>query len=273
MKKQQQKALSSEPQFEDGPRASRFAAGLLFLAGGILLLAAFNGCNPGAGDPNAADKATFHYQLAKNYFYDHNIVMATREAHAVLAIDPDHAEANHLLGFIHFGRKQYTEAITHFRKAIAAKDKYYQAIGNLGAVFLAQKRWEEAAVQFEILTGEQLYPSPSLAHVNLAWALQGLKRYPEALDHYRMALFLNPKLCLGHNNLGLLYESMGEETLALESFERAGKLCPKYAEPFFHLGRMLSAVGQAGRASEAFTRCQQLEPDSMLGRRCATRKL
>ena len=254
--------------------ASRRLLGRLALMGfGIALALALNGCGSGAAEQKLSEQADFHYQLANNFFYDHNTVMALRECFAALEIDPDHADTHHLLGFLYFGRKQYADAITHFQKAIAAKDDFYEAITNLGAVYLAQKRWEDAIEQFDKLTRLQLYPTPSVAHVNLGWALFNLKRLPEALEHYKLALFLNPGLCLGHNNLGLLYEAMGDESMAVESFERATKTCPRYAEPLFHMGRLLTRAGQAGRAAEAFSRCHDLEPESQLGRRCRTRRL
>ena len=253
--------------------AGRVLASLALMAAGVALALLLNGCASGDAEKRLTEQADFHYKLANNFFYDHNTVMAIRECYAALEIDPNHADAHHLLGFLYFGRKQYADAISHFQKAIEAREDFYEAVTNLGAVYLAQKRWEEAIEQFEKLTRMQLYPTPSVAHVNLGWALYNLRRYSEALEHYKLALFLNPQLCLGHNNLGLLYEAMGDETLAVECFERAAKACPRYAEPLFHMGRLLAAAGQMGRASEAFTKCHELEPESQLGRRCRTRRL
>jgi len=240
----------------------------------VLLTAALNACGTAAAaQEKTVDQADFHYQLANGYFYDRNTIAAMQECLAAIEINPNHPDAHHLLGFIYFGRKQYPEAIAEFQKAIAARERFYEAISNLGAVYLAQKRWDDAIAQYEQLTREQLYPTPSLAHVNLGWALYNLKRYSEALEHYKLALFLNPQLCLGYNNLGLLYEAMGEEDLALESLQMASEKCPKYAEPQFHLGRLLTRRGHVAEATRAFERCHELEPDSQLGRRCATRRL
>jgi len=245
------------------------------LLGVLLAIVFLNGCGAtaAAAEEKAVSKADFHYQLANNYFYSRNTLDAMKECYAALEVDPKHADAHHLLGFIYFGRKQYPEAIEEFQKAIASRDRFYEAIANLGAVYLAQKRWDEAIAQFEQLTREQLYPTPSLAHVNLGWALFNQKRHGEALEHYKLALFLNPDLCLGYNNLGLLYEAMGEVALALESLRMAADKCPKYAEPLFHLGRLLTQQGQVADATRAFERCHELEPDTQLGRRCATRRL
>ncbi len=244
-------------------------AGLLL---GTLVAFALYGCGAAAEEIRRAEQAEFHYKLANNYFYDRNMVMAMREGYTALEHDPDHPDTHHLLGFIMFGRKQYADAIMHFQKAIAGRDKFYDAIANLGAVFLAQKRWEEAIEQYEQLTREQLYPTPDLAHANLGWALFNLKRYGEAREQYRLALFLNPQLCLAYNNLGLLYEATGDYGEAIESLERAAEQCSKYAEPHFHLGRLFLKTGRHGDASRAFSRCHELEPKTSLGRRCEARK-
>ena len=196
-----------------------------------------------------------------------------RECYEALDRDPTHADAHHLLGFIYFGRKQYPDAAEHFKKAIAGREDFHAAIANLGAVYLAQKRWEDAIEQFDILSQARLYPTPALAHVNLGWAYFNMKQYAPAMEHYRLALFLNPKLCLAYNNVGLLYEATGDSEMAIDSFQRATKECPDYVEPLFHLGRVLSDAGRHSQASEAFARCYELNPDSPMGRRCAARRL
>ena len=61
------------------------------------------------------------YQMAVGYYENNQTPQAIRSLALVLANDPNHAEANHLMGFIRLGRGQYEEAVKHFKKALETK--------------------------------------------------------------------------------------------------------------------------------------------------------
>ena len=62
------------------------------------------------------------YQMAIGYYENNQTPQAIRSLALVLANDPNHAEANHLMGFIRLGRGQYEEAVKHFKKALETDD-------------------------------------------------------------------------------------------------------------------------------------------------------
>ena len=215
------------------------------------------------------DTAEFHYKSAGGYFENNQVPLAIRELTLALEKDPDHVRAHYLLGYIYMGRRRYNKAVQHFKRAAEIEPQFHDAKNSLGATYLAMERWRDALGIFEELIEEPMYTSPELAHNNAGWALYNLRRYPQALDHFRMAVFLKPQFCLGYNNLGLTLSAQGSRNEAFKQFHKAVEMCPaNYAEPHFNLGRLYQESGAADQARAHFQRCSELSPSAPLGERC-----
>jgi tetratricopeptide (TPR) repeat protein len=77
--------------------------------------------------------------------------------------------------------KQYKEAIKAFKKAIAMNDNYVEAHLNLARVYYVQKRFPEAAAQYEIAI--KLDQCNNIdTYVNLALVYMDLKEYDKAVE-------------------------------------------------------------------------------------------
>ena len=214
------------------------------------------------------ESAEFHYKMGAGYFDSKEIALAIRELTQALELNPDIPQAHYLLGFIYMGRRDYTKATRHFKEVLRLEPSYHPARNNLGAVYLATERWRDAVELYGTLLDEPLYATPELAHNNIGWAKYQLRRYSEALEHLRMAIFLKPQFCLGYNNLGLVYRAMGNRGEAQRHFRKAIERCPQnYAEPHFNLGKLLQEEGHR-QARAHFARCAQIQPHSNLAERC-----
>ena len=247
------------------PRPSPWRSLTLALACAAWLLGA---CGASVAERDAIKQADYHYQLAANHFAAGETTQAIRELTLSLEQRPDHAEAQHLMGFLYMGRKQYPEAVLHFQLALEADPEYYTCLNNLGVAYLYMERWADAIEVYEKLRHATLYTSPWLAYANLGWAYYQLGRIDEGIEQTRMALFLNPEMCLAANNLGIMLTEDGQLEEALSHFEEAREQCPNYAEPLLHLGQLYAANGQQRQAKDSFRRCAELSPKSELGQRC-----
>ena len=213
----------------------------------------------------------FHYKLASNYYTDHNIAMTQRELYEALRINPNHAEAHFLKGFVLIGLDDLHGAETELREALRCNADHFEARNNLGTVLLAQGRFDEAIKTFQPLLETPLYPTPAFAHANIGWAWYQMGNLTEARRSTEMAVFLNPGFCLGYNSLGMIFRDMKNPRQAREQFEKAVKLCPKYAEGWYNLGVLLQGAAEMDAAEAAFAKCQEAAPDSPMGKRCAAR--
>ena len=226
------------------------------------------GCAASKKEIEAKKQIDLDYEMAVNYFNAGETSQAIRSLSLVLATDPNHAEANHLMGFIRMGRREYDQAVTYFQRALATNPNMLNCKNNLGAAYMFQERWEEAAVIFQELSKSPLYTSPWLAFVNLGWAYYKMGMLPEAYEQTEMSVFLNPKFCLGYNNLGIIQEEMGREEAAHKNYLDAIENCPNYPEPHLHLGMIHASHGDNVKAYKYFKRCHELTPKSDLGERC-----
>lgn len=237
-----------------------------------MALTAFQACSGSGPSQDDASRADYHYRLARNYYNDRNIAMTQRELHTALTLDPSHAEAHHLKGFVLMGLQNYDGAAAEFRETLRLKPDHFEARNNLGATLIAQDRFDEAIQALTPLVEEPLYPTPALAHYNIGYAYHRIGDRSGARRHLEMALFLAPGMCKAANALGLLLQDIGDAKGAREAFERAVKQCPKFAEPYYHLGVMLQKADDHVSAEAMFARCAEIAPDTTVGRRCKARR-
>ena len=66
----------------------------------------------------------------------------------ILDVDPNHPEANHLLGLLAHQNGDHDGAVTLIEKAIKLKPGFYEAYNNLGAILMVQDRPKDAEESF-----------------------------------------------------------------------------------------------------------------------------
>jgi tetratricopeptide (TPR) repeat protein len=121
---------------------------------------------------------------------------AERMYREVLEVDPNHADATHLLGMIAFQTGRLDLAVETIRKAIAAHPAAASYHSNLGNVLQAQDKLDEAAASYrQALT---LRPGLPETHVNLGNVLRELGDVDGALAAFRRAIALKPDLAEAH---------------------------------------------------------------------------
>ncbi len=238
-------------------RAGRGSAALLALA----LCATCLWTCAGNQREQALRDAELHYKLGDGHFRDHQVAAAIRELHLAVKANPDHAEAQHLLGFLYLGRREYELALRHLQRAVAIEPEYLMAVNTLGACYLALCQWDEAALLFERLSESPLYGTPYIAQNNLGLALHRKGDDEAAVRRFQKAVLFNAKFCVGYNNLGMALLELGridEAERSLREALRADPECERYAEPHLHLGRILERDGRLEAALDEYRRCHEL---------------
>jgi Flp pilus assembly protein TadD len=120
------------------------------------------------------------------------LVEAERLYLQVLEIDPNHADAIHLLGMLAFQAGELDRAAATIRQAIALHPAAASYHSNLGNVLQAQDKLQEAVASYR----QALALKPDLAetHLNLGNVLQQLGDVDGSLAEFRLALQCNPDL-------------------------------------------------------------------------------
>jgi Tfp pilus assembly protein PilF len=110
------------------------------------------------------------------------------EYQKALECEPKNANLLSDWGYYHYERKNYAEAETALRKALAIDANHSKAQTNLGLVLAAQGRFDESFAAFSKVVG------PAAAHSNLGVLLAKQGRCEEAKQAFHQALALDATL-------------------------------------------------------------------------------
>jgi tetratricopeptide (TPR) repeat protein len=185
--------------------------------------------------------------------------MAEQIYRQILAVEPDHADAWHLLGLIAHQAGRYELAIEYMGRAIGLKDTEAAFHSNLGESHRLLGRLPEAVVCCR--RALELKPDFANAHNNLGLALHDQKKLDDAAACYRRALELKPDNAEAHNNLGNVLSEQGNMDEAVACYRRALDLRPRYAEAHNNLGNTLKNRGKPDEAVACYRRALELRPD------------
>ena len=177
----------------------------------------------------------------------------------VLQVEPDHADALHLLGVIAFQVGRYEFAVEHIARAIRLKGDSADYYDHLGGAHHALRKVPEAIACFR--RALELRPDYAEAHNNLGNALADEGKHNEAAACYRRALELKPDYAQAAYNLGNVLKDLGKLDDAAASYRRALARQPNYAEAHSNLGTVLKDQGKPEEAIACYRRALELRPD------------
>ncbi len=185
---------------------------------------------------------------------------AERLYREILAAQPDHADALHLLGLVFLQRGDARSAIEWIDRAVRVSPSVAAFHANLAEAYRAVREFELAANCCRVAL--QLRPDYAAAHNSLGLVRMDQGRPADAVEPLQAALRLRPDFALAHNNLGNAYRLLGDVPQALTHFHRAVELDPDLPMARSNLGQMLL---ERKRFAEALEHCQaavRLQPNS-----------
>jgi tetratricopeptide (TPR) repeat protein len=211
----------------------------------------------------------------------------------MLAREPQHADALHLLGVVALQQGNLPRAIElicraaalnpnapayHcnlgeayrlsgqmqraagcFRTALAVDPQCPDAANGMGLVLAAQGQPEAAVAHYEAAL--QCKPTFALARVNLGNVLVQQGKKDEAQAEFRRALEQAPSLALAHCNLGQLLLEDRQTEEAMRHCREAVRLRPNLAEGHNNLGNVFRSLGRLTEAKACYTEALRLNPD------------
>lgn len=210
----------------------------------------------------------------------------------ILAVEPRHARALHLLGSIACQRGRAQAATEHFRAALGVEPDNPLFHSSLGVAYQALHRPDDAiachkraleqdpgfamavdSLAFTLVSlgqkeeavavlqqGLQANPDNAELLNNLGLALATLERFEEAIPYYRRAVELKPDFAKAHHNLGKALQSCGQAEEALNSYRRAVQFLPRFAQAHKNMGHALQKLGRLDEAVHAYRQALQLNP-------------
>ena len=217
---------------------------------------------------------------------------AEQQYRNILATNPSHADALHLLGLIYYAREEYEQAVAMVRQAIDLAPQngvYFFNLGNiykdLGHAQAAEHAYLNAtsvepnnAEYFYVLAdmldsiGEgaraveyyeravELEPDDAALQLELGTCYQGQNQLDAAVSHYHAALALDPALAPAHNNLGGIYQAQGDMEKAGACYRHAIKSDPELAEAHRNYAAVLEIQGETASALHHYREALRINP-------------
>jgi len=129
-----------------------------------------------------------HYQLGLIYQQRRNYTEAISRFTKAVEIDPSETDAQHQLGCIALEQKRYEDARRHFAAALALDQKHssYEALRGLGAADLQLGKTEQALAELQKYTDRREFDPEGLFW--LGEAFKKLGRMTEARDAFQRAV-------------------------------------------------------------------------------------
>ncbi|MBL8864350.1 MAG: tetratricopeptide repeat protein [Planctomycetia bacterium] len=156
-----------------------------------------------AADPTANAKAA--RRLAVLYDRAGDPGKAMQEFRELLKTKPKDPDLLNDIGYSHYNRNEWTEAETHFRKALDYDKTHKRAWVNLGLTLAQQGRTDESLSAFEKAV------SPAEAKSNLAFVLATQGKRDAATNLYREALSADSTLKSAQTALAALEKATAVE--------------------------------------------------------------
>jgi protein O-GlcNAc transferase len=177
----------------------------------------------------------------------------------VLAAQPDHADALHLLGVIAHQEKRHDLAVEMIGRAIKRNGRDPLYFCNLGVALREQGKLDQAVAAYRQAIG--IKADSAGAHSNLGVALYEQGKLEEAVAAYRKAIRIKPDYAEAHSDLGNALKEQGKLDQAVAAYRQALRTRPDYAEAHTNLGNALREQGKLDQAVAAYRQAIRFKPD------------
>jgi protein O-GlcNAc transferase len=244
--------------------------------------------------PGAATKGLAQqFQEAVRLHQQGRLDSAQRQYRKILAVQPKHFDARHLLGLVRLHQgfpadaaKEITAALdinpsfpfawvnlaasfehlgnadgalASYDRAIAIKPDYAEAFNDRGRLLRGLRRLNEALASFDRAIA--LQPNFAMAYNNRGNVLVDLKRLDEALASYDRAIAIKPDYAQAFNNRGNVLRDFKRPAEALASCDRAIALQPNFAMAYNNRGNALVDLKRFDEALASYSKAIALRPD------------
>jgi len=220
---------------------------------------------PPAGGADAGPDLGNVLQLGVGHHQAGRLDEAEKAYRQILEVQPDHPDANHLLGLIGFQTGHFEGAVPLIAKAIQHAPGNINYYNSLGAIYGDMGRLDEAV---ECLNRAlEIDPNHADTHYNLGNALKAKGRLDEAAASYEKTLAAKPDFAEAHNNLGAIHKQLNQIDEAITCFNRAIEIKPDLVAAYNGLGdALLKGKGRKDEALAVFERALEANPDNMAAR-------
>src|ERR1041385_48992 len=184
----------------------------------------------------------------------------------ILAHDPNHAHALHLLGIVAHQRGDQAGALSLVERAIAINGAVGDFYNTRGEIYRAMGRIDDALEQYRLATdrGGDCFE----AYQNWGTALRDIGKVEQAISCWQKALQIRPTFHPAQASLAEVYDQMGVQfgvagdlPRAIAAIQKALELLPDYAPAQPHLGIAYEQQKKFPEAVAEYRAAVRLDPN------------
>lgn len=175
-----------------------------------------------------------------------------------LGVNPSHAEVHSTRGLALMSLGQQHEALASFDKSISLKPRRAESHYNRGVCLQAMLRFEDALAAYD--KAIKISPVLAEAHANRGNVLRAIDKLPDALASHRRAIKMRPEVAENYYNEGLVLFDLDETQYAIDSYNRAIARKPDYAQAYTNRGIALQQLKRYDEATASFDEAIRLNP-------------
>jgi protein O-GlcNAc transferase len=176
----------------------------------------------------------------------------------VLAADPAHFDAHHMLGLLRAQQGDFLEAVKALGHALKVNPRNQQALSNFGNVLRALGQRDAALASYDAAISENR--DDAVVWFNRGLLLAEMRRLPDALESYDRCIQLAP----GHGEAllarAVALGEMGRFQDGVASCDTAIRVRPDMAQAFNLRGNLLWQMGRPDAALDAFNSALSIAP-------------
>ncbi len=209
-----------------------------------------------------------HFERAKRYLDKGDFDGALKETSAIIEVSPDNPVALYNAGILYFRLNMLGEAVFYLKKALEKKPDYVQARLQLGLVYQAALRFEQAEEEFRKvldITGEGKEASIAKLRLGIikeeeafvtllreASRLMKAGDYVGAQRELEEIITFTPNNHVAHFQLAVMLEKMDRRDEALDALKRTVAIKPDYAMAYIVMARIYEEDNFFREAKDAY---------------------
>lgn len=217
----------------------------------------------GLPDPKDMQDVLLQFKAAKEYLEQHEkpeeIALILPLVKHVVERSPNSQTFHSLLGLCYMRAKQPADALEPLATAIRMDPGQTPALALRGDALAELKRFDEAVSHYRAVLA--LEGDSAGMHVGLANVLYSAGRIDEAVEHYQTALKLFPAHAPAHNRLGIALTAQGKVAEANLHYQEAVRLRPENPEYHFNVGLGFINARRFSEAAAQFQEAVRLKPN------------
>ena len=209
-----------------------------------------------------------HFEQAKRYLDKGDTDGALKEINTILEISPDNPVALFNAGILYFRANMLADAQFYLKKAIEKDPGYVQAHLQLGLVYQAALKFEEAEAQFKkVISLNPEGRDANIAKLRLGiikeeaaflnlmigvYRLINAKNYVRATEELETIITLIPNNHLARFQLAIILEDMDRREDAIIELKKVLEIKPDYTRGHLFLGQLYEKDGLFREAKESY---------------------